>query len=126
MAETALGVVGLVGLFGTCIQCIDLFEVGKAQSGSLDILSTKLDNQKVLFLVWGESVGLTTEEGSGRPIDRMSDTIRERVASTITQIYKLFQETEKLKLQYSLEVDQSPTESSETTTLQQIYEVRDQ
>ncbi|KAL8706554.1 MAG: hypothetical protein Q9201_000427 [Fulgogasparrea decipioides] len=114
MAEIAFGVVGVVGLaglFSACIDCIDKFEIGRAQSGTLSILATKLDNQKLLFSIWGQSVGLYTEGESDRPIDCISKPIRAKIARTMTEIQQLFQESQELEKRYSLVVDAAATAS---------------
>ncbi|KAL8729404.1 MAG: hypothetical protein Q9181_005028, partial [Wetmoreana brouardii] len=108
MAEIAFGVVGVVGLaglFSACIDCIDKFEVGRAQSGTLSILATKLDNQKLLYSIWGQSIGLLAEGESDRPIDCISESIRARIARTMTEIQQLFQQSQELEKRYSLVVD---------------------
>ncbi|KAL9576364.1 MAG: hypothetical protein Q9212_007160, partial [Teloschistes hypoglaucus] len=109
MAETVLGALGLVGglagLFKACINTIEKFEIARAQDGDLGILSAKLDNQKVLFSVWGHSVGLLTG-GEERAVDCMSEPVRQSIARTISLIQKLFEESDVLRQRYKLVVDQ--------------------
>ncbi|KAI4194090.1 MAG: hypothetical protein LQ350_007979 [Teloschistes chrysophthalmus] len=124
MAETVLGVLGLVGglagLFKACINSVEKFEIARAQDGDLGILSAKLDNQKVLFSVWGHSVGLLAGDDQ-RAVDRMSEPVRQSIARTISLIQKLFEESDVLRQRYKLDIDQELNiGSSQSSALSQL------
>ena len=61
MAEAAglvFGVAGLAGLFSSCIQVFDMLQMANTMDFDLRILHQRLENQKLRFANWGQSLGL--------------------------------------------------------------------
>lgn len=54
-ASFAIGVAGLAALFETCLRGFELFEQGKDFGRSYLLLMTRLDAQRLLFIIWGET-----------------------------------------------------------------------
>ena len=46
-----LGAIGLTALFTTCLDVWDFVDAGKAHSSNFSLLRTKLDNQRILFII---------------------------------------------------------------------------
>ena len=104
MAEIALGSVGLLGLFGNAKQAIDAVQVVRSQRHDLDVLHTKLENQKVRFASLKSTVTFIDFE-----IDLMTDlhdtqewTAVPAIKKTFCLIEQLFCEGARLSQRYGL------------------------
>jgi hypothetical protein len=58
---TALGVVGLAAIFSTCLEVWEFIDVGGEHAISLSLHRTKLDNQRMIFLIWDEDLVSTLQ-----------------------------------------------------------------
>lgn len=79
-----IGVVGLAGLVSTCIEAFQILRSIRAFSRDTEILFTKLDIEKELFLQWAQQVGLLKKRHvDGRLFDRRTDALIYRVLQEI-------------------------------------------
>ncbi len=79
-----IGVVGLAGLVSTCIEAFQILRSIRAFSRDTEILFTKLDIEKELFLQWSQQVGLLKKHHvDGRLFDRRTDRLVYRVLREI-------------------------------------------
>jgi Prion-inhibition and propagation len=62
----AVGVVGLAGLVSTCIEAFQILRDIRSFPRDTEILFTKLDIEKELFLQWARQVGLLKKHNSDR------------------------------------------------------------
>lgn len=101
-ASFAIGFAGLAALFETCLRGFELFEQSKDFGRSYIVLLTRLDAQKLLFLIWGETVGLTRANGPNT-LDMKEDT---RVARLIQRhlecIRMIFEDADQLCSKYGV------------------------
>ena len=82
-----IGVVGLAGLVSTCIEAFRLLRSIRAFSRDTEILFTKLDIEKELFLQWAQQVGLLKKHHfDGMLFDRQTDKLIHRVLREIKQL----------------------------------------
>ena len=99
----AAGIVSLAGLFSTCVQCFDMVQLGRARNRDFEILHTKLDNQKVRFMIWGQALGLDDSSRSLTMLDRSQ--IRSCIARTMDCIISMFEESWYITNKYGLRQD---------------------
>jgi hypothetical protein len=103
MAEAAGLAIGVLALIGTFKDCIDLFSyISAAQSLGRDyeVLDTKLDVEKTLFLQWAERVCLVNPTYD----ERLDDTNTQiAVARILASIRLLLSESKDLQHRYGLE-----------------------
>ena len=79
-----IGVVGLAGLVSTCIEAFQVLSSIRAFSRDTEILFTKLDIEKELFLQWAQQVGLLKKHRvDGRLFDRRTDALICRILQEI-------------------------------------------
>jgi hypothetical protein len=106
MAEVAgltLGALGVVGVFSVCVQAFDMVQIARTQDRALQILSTKLDNRKARFMIWGESLDLDKPD---RPDSRLQHpVISDRICQTCNLIYNLFADSSQVRRRYGLRED---------------------
>ena len=99
-ASFAVGVAGLAALFETCLRGFELFEQGMDFGRSYTVLLTRLDAQKLLFLIWGEAVGLTLANGS-KARALMEDTkIARLIQRHLDCIRMIFEDADQLSRKY--------------------------
>jgi hypothetical protein len=83
----AVGVVGLAGLVSTCIEAFQIIRSIKAYSRDTEILFTKLDIEKELFMQWAQRVGLLKKHTiDGRLFDRRTDALIYRMLKEIKRL----------------------------------------
>ncbi|MCJ1242180.1 hypothetical protein MMC14_010187 [Varicellaria rhodocarpa] len=99
----AAGIVSLAGLFSVCVQCFDMVQLGRARNRDFEILHTKLDNQKVRFMIWGQALGLDDSSRTLTILDRPQ--IRSSIARTIHCIIGMFEESREIANKYGLRQD---------------------
>ena len=100
-AGLAVGLVSLAGLFGSCIQCFDMVQLGRARNRDFEILHTKLDNQKVRFMIWGQAIGLD-DVTNARGAWSSKTAKRLAIQSTMHTIMSIFKESGGLVNRYGL------------------------
>lgn len=101
-AGLAIGVAGLAGLFSSCVDCFDMIQMGRARLRDVAVLHQRLDNQKMRFLIWGESLGLHQANVQQGSLDHLSPTLRQHLEKTMKLIVDLFKDSESLRLKYGL------------------------
>jgi len=103
MAEPVGLLFGVIALAGTFKDCVDLFSYIRA-SRSLgrdhEILETKLDVEKTLFLQWAQRVRLLRPEYDER-LDH--PPTRDTIARVLASVRLLLSEGDKLQHRYGLE-----------------------
>ena len=100
LAGLAIGTISLAGLFSTCIQCFDMIQLGQAQDRDFEILHTKLDNQKVRFMIWGQALGLDGSSSTSTAFDRAE--IRHSLVRSMKCIIGIFDESQQLMTRYGI------------------------
>jgi ubiquitin-conjugating enzyme E2 D/E len=100
---TALGVAGLAAIFSTCLEVWDFIDAGREHAISLSLHRTKLDNQRMIFLIWGRRLGFDSPDGVN--YDRRLDDpfIRPTVENNLNHIKRIFSDTDKLVERYGVE-----------------------
>lgn len=97
----SLGVVALVSLFQTCLEFFELVELGTKFSRDLEILMMKLESQRLIFSIWGHSVGLAGDGANFN--DRiLGPDVQRTISGLLNCIRLLFEDTERLKKRYGL------------------------
>jgi hypothetical protein len=97
-----IGAVALASLFSLCIQCFDLIEVGYNLGLDYELLIIKLSIEKRRLMIWGEAVGILRPD---QDRDKLLDEpeTHELIDRILTNIQKIFQDTDALRLKYGLE-----------------------
>lgn len=94
----AVGVVSLTSLFKTTLEIWEFVDAGRSHAQNFSLLRTKLDTQRVLFLIWAERMGFGTPAGHHAALDDP------RISPAIEKIFKhiqlLFSDTDQLVKQY--------------------------
>lgn len=110
--ESALGVSGLIPLFKECTQLFDLIDPRPPDQADFDLLSTILEIEQVRLCIWGQAVGLATDDlGAldttfGAEVDdRLKDR---RIAAAVSDVLKCLkcaiEDSPSLKRRYRLQV----------------------
>ncbi|RYP73010.1 hypothetical protein DL771_003878 [Monosporascus sp. 5C6A] len=110
MAEpvgTAIGVLGLAGLFSTTLQAWSFIDAGRAHAKNFSLFRTKLDNQRVLFMIWGKKMGFGSVEGYDKRLD--DPLIARPIEQTLNHIRQLFLDANALVEEYGIEVLEKKT-----------------
>jgi Prion-inhibition and propagation len=95
----AIGVVGLTSLVSTCIEAFQILRAIRAFSRDCEILFTKLDIEKELFLQWAQQVGLLKKHTIDRRLfDQRTDLLIYRV---LKEIRLLLMEANGMEGRYS-------------------------
>ena len=105
-----LGAVSLASLFSLCIQCFDLIEIGRKTSVDYEIMVVKLSIEKRRLMVWGEAVGILRPDQDRDPLLDDLET-RKLVERILSNVQRLFDETQNLKSKYGLEKTSSTQKS---------------
>ena len=90
---------GIATLFTSCIECFEYFKAASDLRRSYEILLVKLEIQKERLLVWGDVVGIDSDELDSVEKDQTLSGLTKRCLSTIRS---LLQDTEILKSRYGL------------------------
>lgn len=102
-AGLALGAAGLAGLFSSRVHCLELVDLGRAQKRDLALLHAKLENQKAIFVAWGQSIGLESSDDVKIALQKIQPLYHDRIVATMQQVGLLFWESPTLKRRYGLE-----------------------
>ena len=106
-AGLAIGLLALASTFKDCIDLYSMFSAGRSFGRDSEILNTKLDVEKMLFLQWAERVGLARPHSYDRRLD--NPEMRRMVEKILSGIRTLLDGGEVLKERYGLHsVDCSP------------------
>ena len=109
-AGLTIGAIALASLFTECIECLVLIELARSSEKGLKTQVCKLSIIKRQFMVWGESIGLSPDQGRDDVLDQVQG--RQEIEDVLQQISTLLQDAEKLKTQYGVEVDSTDDRQS--------------
>lgn len=107
MAEAiglVLGVAGIAGLFNACIEAISLFHASRSHGRDFEIIMTRLEIEKTLFLQWAERVGILRAGNNGPDHDNRLNNPRTHsaVANALSCILHLLTDAERLRSNYGV------------------------
>lgn len=117
VAGLAIGVISIASLFQTCVQLFDVISLGRTRGKDYEILSCKLEVERLRLIVWGQKIGLSNprtrvEAASLAPSVPNSPTALEswsgypRISSLISHILTclklIFEDVERLERRYGL------------------------
>ncbi len=86
VAGLAVGVVALASIFKDCLDIISNISAVRSMGRDAEVLNTKLDIEKTLFLQWAERVRLLSEDCDRRLRDGATGQAVEKVLNTIRQL----------------------------------------
>ncbi|KAJ3566753.1 hypothetical protein NP233_g6809 [Leucocoprinus birnbaumii] len=94
-------VIGVVALWETCVQVFEVINFSRQYGMDYEILSIKLEVERVRLLTWGQAVGLS---GVANDADkRLNDTqIHSAVVKLLGCIHRIFEDSERLQSKYGL------------------------
>ncbi|KAL8895578.1 MAG: hypothetical protein Q9207_008111 [Kuettlingeria erythrocarpa] len=104
----SVGAVALVSVFTTCVECFEYIDATKSCGRDLELLATKFDIEKARFLIWGDSVGLSSNDDEARSTKLDSPLCRPIVEQTLNCIQLLFTDTQELSERYGLKPSEFP------------------
>ncbi|KAF7503037.1 hypothetical protein GJ744_004713 [Endocarpon pusillum] len=104
-----VGIIALIGIFKDCIDLFSYFNVARLLGRDYEILSTKLDVEKVLLLQWAERTNLLQPHYDPHLDD---PRIRAIVVQVVTSIRLLLSDTNSLQQRYGLWKSQLGDEDS--------------
>jgi hypothetical protein len=93
----------IAGLFKICVEAFDLIQTGRHQELDLKKLTLRLNIEKCRLYTWGKAMGLTnpaesSSEDRQHPLDLCE--FRDLVKETLEVIFRLFNDTHKIKDTY--------------------------
>ena len=97
-AGLAVGVLGLTSLFKTTLEIWEFVDAGRSHAQNFSLLRTKLDTQRVLFLIWAERMGFGSPAGYHSALD--DPKIAPAIEKIFRHIQLLFSDTDQLAKQY--------------------------
>ena len=89
--------IGIAALFTTCIECFGYIKAASSLRRNHEVLLVKLEIQQERLLVWGDVVGIGSNELDSVENDK---TLSELTKSCLSTIRSLLQDTEILKSRY--------------------------
>lgn len=97
----SIGVAALASLFSTCLQCFEIINLGRNFSRDVEILMAKLESHKLIFSIWGHTVGL---DNGGDKFSRLllDPQIYKGIHSLLTCIHMVFLDADKLTKKYGM------------------------
>jgi hypothetical protein len=104
--------IGLAALFTTCLQVWDFVDAGRAHGNNFSLLRTKLDNERILFVIWGKKMGFGSKGPSGTASndgydERLDDPdIATTVKANLHHIQNIFSDTDAMIDKYGIHVFQ--------------------
>ncbi|KAL8929516.1 MAG: hypothetical protein Q9208_001185 [Pyrenodesmia sp. 3 TL-2023] len=108
----SIGAVALVSVFTTCVECLEYIDAAKSCGRDLELLAMKFAIEKTRFLIWGDSVGLSSVDDRTRSTKLDSPLCRPIVEQTLNCIRLLFTDTHELTERYGLK----PSDSREAAS----------
>lgn len=98
--------IGVAALFTTCLQVWDFVDAGKAHARTFGLLRTKLENQRLLFVIWGRKIGFGGDAAEGRSYDERLDDpfIAPTVIMNLGHIQQIFSDTQGMIDRYGIRV----------------------
>lgn len=103
MVDPVGAALGLAALFTTCLEVWDFVDAGRAHATNFSLLRTKLDNQRILFVIWGKKVQFGSESGE---YDRRLDDpfIAPTIESNLNHIRRIFSDTDAMVDRYGIAI----------------------
>jgi len=98
----ALGVLGLAGLFSATLEAWSFVDSGRAHARNFSLLRTKLDNQRILFVIWAKRMGFGSDEGYDKRLE--DPLVAGAIEQTFNHIQLLFSDTDSLLDEYGIRV----------------------
>ncbi|KAJ3571326.1 hypothetical protein NP233_g3826 [Leucocoprinus birnbaumii] len=94
-------VIGVVTLWETCVQVFEVINFSRQYGMDYEILSIKLEVERVRLLSWGQAVGLS---GIGNDADiRLNNTqIHSAVVKLLGCVHRIFEDSGRLQSKYGL------------------------
>jgi len=115
LAGLSVGVVALIGVFKDCVDLFSYISAAATLGRDYEIMDTKLDVEKTLFLQWAERVRLVKPPHDNRLED---PTIQKTVARILASVRLLLSESKELQHRYGLEqVDEDGESSNDRSTI---------
>lgn len=68
-AGLAIGIAGLAGLFKTALEAWEFVDAARAQAQNFGYFRTRIDTQRVVFLIWAEKLGFFSHEGYNKALN---------------------------------------------------------
>jgi hypothetical protein len=100
MAELAIGILGLSGLFTVTMEVWSFVDAGRGFYESSGVFQSKLELQRLNFIIWGHNIGFRSPLGYEPALD--DPEIRPTIISTLRQIQRLLSDTDQLSKKYGL------------------------
>ncbi|OIW33157.1 hypothetical protein CONLIGDRAFT_163383 [Coniochaeta ligniaria NRRL 30616] len=97
----SIGAVALASLFTTCLDCLDMIDAGRNFSRDLEIALAKLEAQRAIFLVWGNTVGLDNS-GNNFNEELLGPGLQKTIQRLLCCIVSLFEDSKKFRKRYGL------------------------
>ncbi|KAG9229645.1 prion-inhibition and propagation-domain-containing protein [Amylocarpus encephaloides] len=113
-------VVGLATLFTTCLQVWDFVDAGKAHVTNFSLLRTKLDNQRILFMIWGTALGFGSQSGYDARLD--DPRVKPTIEANLHHIIRMFSETETLSKRYGIDVIKKESHTLVGTSTNAVFQ----
>lgn len=97
-----VGVVALAGLFSTCVECWEYIESARSYGRVYDLLATRLEVEKIRYLIWGDVVGVLKPSNDGRDEVLDQPRIAPIVEQILNHIISIFSDSETLISKYGI------------------------
>jgi ubiquitin-conjugating enzyme E2 D/E len=104
----SIGVVGLAALFITCLDVWDFVDAGRSHASNFSLLRTKLDNQRILFIIWGKKVGFGSAKGYDSRLDE--PFIRPVIERNLNHLKLIFSNTDDLTKRYGIKIKKAKSQ----------------
>jgi ubiquitin-conjugating enzyme E2 D/E len=104
----SIGVVGLAALFTTCLDVCDFVDAGRSHASNFSLLRTKLDNQRILFIIWGKKVGFGSAKGYDSRLD--DPFIRPVIERNLNHLKLIFSNTDDLTKRYGIKIKEAKSQ----------------
>jgi hypothetical protein len=106
----------------TCVEAFDLIQTGRHQELDLKKLALRLNIEKCRLYTWGQAMGLTepSSQDRQRPLDQCP--FRDLVTETLEIIFRLFNDTQRIKDAYGCKPLTGP--DSSPVPLDEVEEAR--
>ena len=104
--EVAGLVIGVAALWESCVQIFEIVDSARHYGMEYELLSAKLEVERVRLLCWGDAVGLNNLEGGnaapGPDARFQREEVRGAVVRLLGCIQHVFENSERLQEQYGL------------------------
>ena len=101
--------IGIAALFKSCIECFEYFKAAPTLRKDFDLLLLKLDLEKERLLVWGETVGIGTQDCKEELVFNGDNKRQELAQRCLNAIKTLLDDAESLRSLYGVQLITTPT-----------------